>query len=93
MNILILLFASSREAVGSSKLSLTIDRDEITLLDLADHLQSSYPQLRIVVRGADGVTSLVDTINFAINKKYSRDPTVLIRNGDEIAVIPPISGG
>lgn len=93
MNILILLFASSREAVGSSKLSLTIDRDEMTLLDLADHLQSSYPQLRIVVRGADGATSLVDTINFAINKKYSRDPTVLIRNGDEIAVIPPISGG
>lgn len=93
MNILVLLFASSREAVGSSKLSLTFDREEITLLDLADHLQRTYPQLRIVVKGDEEVPRLLDTINFAINKKYSRDPTVLIRNGDEVAVIPPISGG
>lgn len=97
MIVTILLFASAREKVGTSKLSLTFeDKEEVSLIELVSQIQTNYPSLHLLEQvnsSANETPTIVNTLNFAINKKYNRDPSCVIRNGDEVAIIPPISGG
>lgn len=74
----ILLFAQLQEKVGKGQLEL--DLDEITVSQLKQHLHSMYklPQLKQVLT--------------AINEEYAEDVDV-VKSGDTIALIPPVSGG
>ena len=81
MNIKVLFFASFREIVGSPSLNLTVD-DDCTTQSLFEILCGLHPQLRL---GADQVS-------VAINKNYVC-ATSPLKDGDEVAYLPPISGG
>ncbi len=80
MNINIALFGIAREIVGQS--SLTIDTPAgQSAAGLLAELQRTYPDL-------GGLRSLA----VAVNNEYAADDVVL-HERDEIALIPPVSGG
>jgi molybdopterin synthase sulfur carrier subunit len=71
-------FAGLREIAGKSE--ETIDREAWTVQELLDWAESTYPAFQH------------KTMFVAVNEEYARreDP---IRDGDVIALIPPVSGG
>lgn len=81
MKVSVLFFASAREAAGISSAIYEIS-DGSTTLDLANQLMNTYPKLKFEE----------DQISLAVNKKYCRSP-IDLNDGDEIALLPPISGG
>ena len=80
MEIEALLFASYREKAGVGRLRLDLN-DGATVGELAEAMRSKFPGLpeagQIVV---------------AVNNEYQEHDFVL-SNGDEVALIPPVSGG
>eukprot|EP00588_Corethron_pennatum_P015484 CAMPEP_0194266700 /NCGR_PEP_ID=MMETSP0169-20130528/1523_1 /TAXON_ID=218684 /ORGANISM="Corethron pennatum, Strain L29A3" /LENGTH=93 /DNA_ID=CAMNT_0039007445 /DNA_START=151 /DNA_END=432 /DNA_ORIENTATION=+ len=85
----ILLFASARDAVGGvSTVKCTLPGgSEATTTALREVLASSYPNLRPLVMDED-------TITLAVNQEYvPSDEVLVLKPGDEVALIPPISGG
>lgn len=73
------LFASLREAVGRKELSIEVG-DGQTLGALRSQLKREWPAL--------GHIPFV----FAVNQEYAKDQETLA-DGDEIALVPAISGG
>jgi molybdopterin synthase sulfur carrier subunit len=76
----VLLFGVAREIVGSSKTMVKLESDG-NVDDLMTSLKRSYPDF-------ERLTSFV----IAINNEYA-DSERKINDGDEVAVIPPVSGG
>ncbi len=77
----VVLFAGYREAVGSSSVGIELD-EGATVGDIAHAMCGLFPDLprdhsRIVV---------------AVNEEYQHHDFQL-RDGDEVALIPPVSGG
>jgi molybdopterin converting factor subunit 1 len=81
MTTTVLLFASVAEMAGTRRLAVDL-RDGARVLDLEHELVSRYPKLE----------GLADRIVYALNEEYV-DRDQLIRPGDTVAVIPPVSGG
>ncbi len=79
MQVTIRLFALYREAVGQRTLTWTVDAGA-TVADLWQALRDAYPNLPNVAPTA------------AINAEYV-SPTATLRDGDEVAFLPPVSGG
>lgn len=79
MEIIVRLFATYREAVGSSVLRWEV-AEGATVEDLWRGLREAYPNLPQVKPAA------------AINAEYARLDERL-RAGDEVAFLPPVSGG
>ena len=79
----ILLFGITRDIVGSSSISMPVSETSglKTVGDLKDHLQKSYP-------GLNQLSSLA----IAVNSNYAEEEEP-INAFDEIALIPPVSGG
>jgi molybdopterin converting factor subunit 1 len=73
------LFASYREAAGTNRLELTL-QGGATVADLVASLEPRIAALR----SARGLV--------AVNHTYVQSDHVL-REGDEVALIPPVSGG
>jgi molybdopterin synthase catalytic subunit len=73
------LFAAYREAAGTRELEVPLQVGA-TLADLTDVLAPRIPSLR----SAPGLT--------AVNHTYT-GPDTELRDGDEVAFIPPVSGG
>ncbi len=80
MRISVLAFATIRDVLGSS-LTVTIT-DGATVGDLLIHLQETYPEL----------ARWLGSTRVAVNCEYVAGDTVL-HDGDEVALIPPVSGG
>lgn len=79
----LLFFAKSRELVGSGsgELVLTANTNFDTLKQA---LLLKYPSLQVIA----------ENIILSLNEEYIDDNQLLtLREGDEVAVIPPISGG
>jgi sulfur-carrier protein len=74
----VLFFAHLRDAVGEDFLSLKAEGK--TVAELKTELAAKYDLPRM------------DTIMTAINEEFASNEEV-IREGDEIAFIPPVSGG
>jgi molybdopterin converting factor subunit 1 len=78
----VLFFAKSREIAGVSQTNLQIPR-KILYTDLLDLICSTFQ-----------LTVIKDNIILALNEVYCENNCELsIEQGDEIAVIPPLSGG
>lgn len=73
------LFGIAKDIVGSS--TLNIEQELSTVDDLLSYLKSKYPAFK-------ELTSLL----VAINDEYA-DTVAEINSGDEVALIPPVSGG
>jgi molybdopterin synthase catalytic subunit/molybdopterin converting factor small subunit len=81
VNVTVRLFASYREAVGRAVVEVPLD-DGADGQALWAALVMRYPALR----------SLPAPAGYAVNDEYVRSPRPF-RESDEIAVIPPVSGG
>jgi len=75
------LFASLRQAMDSDEIKINIE-NEITVLQMKKIIFETYPNLK----------KLNIPFFVAINHKYATD-SVVIETNDEIALIPPVSGG
>lgn len=73
-------FGITREMIGHRELSLEI-KENNTVSGLRSILEEKYP-------GMKGLRSLF----IAVNNEYAEDSQVLTED-DEIALIPPVSGG
>jgi molybdopterin synthase catalytic subunit len=74
-------FASYKEALGREELDLELD-DNSTVSDLIEHLRKDHPKLG----------NLLETLVVSVNLEYAHYDTVL-KEGDEVALLPPVSGG
>jgi molybdopterin converting factor subunit 1 len=74
-------FALVREAVGESKLALTLEVGA-TVQNLLDRLAHEFPDL----------DPLLGHVVVTVNQRYAARDRVL-EAGDEVAVFPPVSGG
>jgi molybdopterin converting factor subunit 1 len=81
MTIRLLCFAAIREIVGHRELAMELP-DGTTAGDLIRRLAEAHPELE----------RLIPCLKVAINREYVAAGHVL-RCGDEVALIPPVSGG
>jgi len=79
MKIKIKLFASCREIAGTNELELQAKKGE-TVSGIMAALRQRFPRL-----------SLAD-IMVAVNQEFAPSDYIL-KDGDEIALLPPVSGG
>lgn len=80
MKIKIKLFALGRELVGKEEFEIEVEENTTAQL-VVDRLKSEYPKL-----------SELNTFLVAVNMEYA-DMEAKLNGGDEIAIIPPVSGG
>ncbi|HYF77566.1 MAG TPA: MoaD family protein, partial [Symbiobacteriaceae bacterium] len=74
------LFAATADAVGRRQLEG--DFAGITIAQMLARLQEEYPRL----------AKIAGSLAVAVNREYAQQDRVL-QEGDEVALIPPVSGG
>lgn len=80
MNISILAFGIAKDILGKNTLQIEIS-EQPTAAELKQHLIAKYPEFEKLA-----------SLALAINTEYAED-TQLIHDGDEVVIIPPVSGG
>lgn len=75
------LFAIARQKVGQDSITIELP-DGSTIAELKRVLASSYPSL----------APLLPSLLIAVDGEYALDDQV-VREGSEVALIPPVSGG
>lgn len=86
INVTVLLFSSARELASTDKCTMTLPKAACKTSDLRKALAAKFSLLRI--------TALAEDTALAINQEYcSFDDDPELADGDEVALIPPISGG
>ena len=81
MTVRLLLFASCTDIIGQKELDFTL-ADGSTVQSLLSLLTTEYP----------GLEALRDVLSVAVNTEYVKQ-TYPLEQGDEVALIPPVSGG
>ena len=76
----VLLFGAAADRAGTRQVELPVDGG--TLADLWTLLVEGHPDL----------APMRDTLAFAVNGEYARMDAG-VSPGDEVAVLPPVSGG
>lgn len=77
----VLLFSVLRERIGASHIDVSLERDCDTG-DLLQKLIETYPDVRLYAPAT----------RLAVNEEYV-EGTVDLKDGDEVALITPVSGG
>lgn len=77
----VLLFGPAREAVGSSRTVMELSTP-VTAAKVVDALSTAYPNL----------APLLGRSRLVVNQRYV-DSDASIGPDDEVAIIPPVSGG
>ncbi|GEM69969.1 molybdopterin synthase sulfur carrier subunit [Sphingobacterium mizutaii NBRC 14946 = DSM 11724] len=80
MKITVLGFGIAKDIFGSSEIHLEVN-EGLNVSDLRSVLEEGYPQL-----------NKLKSYMLAIDEEYAEDSQI-INSGNEIAVIPPVSGG
>jgi molybdopterin converting factor subunit 1 len=81
MRVTVRLFARLREITGKSELSLELP-DGQDARALWDDLTKEYP----------GLSPYRASVSCAVNEEYAKF-TARLEDGDEVAFLPPVSGG
>lgn len=81
MRVKLLFFASCRDIVGQREMDFELSSNA-TVGELKRLLGERYARL----------AAIAGTLSLAVNAEYANDATVL-SHGDEVAFIPPVSGG
>ena len=82
MRLKLVLFAGAREAAGVAEAQLDFEEAELDTAALLVKLEAAYPKL----------AELLPRCALACNGEYA-DGVQPLADGDEVAVIPPVSGG
>ncbi len=77
----IISFGITKDITGSLLLDFNMGENPVSIADLKEGLFNKYPKLR-------GLS----TLSIAVNNKYATNETI-VHNQDEVALIPPVSGG
>ncbi len=77
----VLLFSVLKQKVGEGRLTVSLEAPA-TGTDLLDHLEAQYPVL----------SDYRSVVRLAVNQEYVPE-TVTLADGDEVALITPVSGG
>jgi molybdopterin converting factor subunit 1 len=80
MNIKILAFGIAKDIFGGSTINIQLD-ENATTKQLKTELETAYPRLKQLA-----------SYMVAVNNEYADDADVITER-DEIAIIPPVSGG
>ncbi|PDM26750.1 molybdopterin synthase sulfur carrier subunit [Candidatus Bathyarchaeota archaeon B24-2] len=94
LKVKVLLFAALKELIGKGRLDLTFDRD-LTLKDLMMDLSERYGK-KFYNYLFDEYGRFRGYIRFFINEepvKTSEIGEINLKDGDVVAIIPPVSGG
>lgn len=75
------LFAAYQEACGESELTLTLPQGS-SVVTVRDRLIAAHPEL----------AAWRDLTRFGINLQFV-EPETELHEGDEVVLIPPVSGG
>lgn len=81
MNITVLYFAAVREKLGKKSEDIRIEEGD-SLNKVMEILSSRY----------EFIAEMDKSLMVAVNRTYC-DRDFILRDGDEIALIPPVSGG
>ena len=81
LKVKLIFFATCRDITGVKEMDYEVD-DQATLSELKKQLYVEHPELK----------PLEKTLSFAVNTEYV-DGSVRLCCGDEVAFIPPVSGG
>ena len=81
LNVTVRLFAIYREKAGTAELMLELP-EGADVGHLADEMRRRYPSL----------TQDASALVVAVNQEYV-DHDLMLSDGDEVALIPPVSGG
>lgn len=80
MRVKVLYFSSVKDKLGIQ--SEEIEFKGNTIADLKHFLAEKYPQIK----------ENLEKVMFAVNEEYA-DPSINLKDGDTVAIIPPVSGG
>jgi len=72
-------FGITRDILGDKEVSIEVNGNSVS--DLRAHLHTHFPKI-----------SSLNSLFIAVNNNYASDDTIL-KESDEIALIPPVSGG
>lgn len=82
MKIKVLLFSLFRDICGSEEIELSFEGTDVALSELLETIFAKHPKMR----------EWDEKMLTAVNCEYSsRDCPV--KNGDEVALMPPVQGG
>lgn len=81
MQVTVKFFATYREVVGRRELKVELE-DGATVEDLRGVIYAKHPRLK----------GFEETMLLAVNQEFA-DPAATLRDGDEVALLPPVSGG
>ena len=80
MKLNLLAFGIARDILNGSSLEIEIE-SPCSVGELKEHLFDQYPPLKEL-----------RSLAIAVNESYAKDE-ILLREKDEIVIIPPVSGG
>jgi molybdopterin converting factor subunit 1 len=81
LKIKVKFFASYREAIGKEEIEVDIEKNtDVNGL------------LEVIKKKHSEIGTLSETLIISVNKEYATFDTIL-KNGDEVALLPPVSGG
>jgi len=80
MKIKILCFGITRDIIGQFEYTTSLE-NAATIADLKQHLSANFPTF-----------ASLKSLRVAINSEYAED-TAILKENDEIVLIPPVSGG
>jgi molybdopterin converting factor subunit 1 len=81
MQIRVLFFGMLKDLAGRASESLSLP-DDATLADVLRHYESRVPRLK----------EMLDSLALSVNQEYA-EPDARLHSGDEVALLPPVSGG
>lgn len=77
----IISFGVTKDITGSLFIDFDAGENKVTIAEFKERLFIKYPAL-----------GNLTTLSFAVNNEYTTNETV-VGNDDEVALIPPVSGG
>jgi molybdopterin synthase sulfur carrier subunit len=80
MKVNILAFGVTKEIFGGASIEMDLE-NETTVAELKNRIEAAYPEMKDL-----------SSCMIAVNDEYAKDD-MIIHPEDEIAVIPPVSGG
>lgn len=85
VTVTVLFFAQARELAKTPSQSLSLPEGTTAHTAFKDHILAIFPEVRV----------LAGHCVLALNQEYvtADSPAAPLQNGDELAIIPPISGG